>query len=85
MLSDELLDMDLETFEGKVITELETEGYDFGVITDLEFQGFGLTSQDSGRENHPNSSNIHNLGFKSSQSKSEKSRKRPSEIALILV
>tara|TARA_R110000822_G_scaffold262199_1_gene386594 strand:- start:156 stop:422 length:267 start_codon:yes stop_codon:yes gene_type:complete len=37
MLSDELLDMDLETFEGKVITELETEGYDFGVITDLEF------------------------------------------------
>jgi len=37
MLSDELLDMDLETFEAKVIDELETEGYSFGVITDLEF------------------------------------------------
>jgi len=37
MLSDDLLEMDLETFEGKVITELQTEGYDFGVITDLEF------------------------------------------------
>jgi len=37
MLSDDLLDMDLETFEAKVIDELETEGYSFGVITDLEF------------------------------------------------
>ena len=37
MLSDDLLDMDLETFEAKVIDELETEGYPFGVITDLEF------------------------------------------------
>ena len=37
MLSDDLLDMDLETFEAQVLTELAIEGYDFGVITDLEF------------------------------------------------
>ena len=37
MLSDDLLDMDLETFEAQLLAELAIEGYDFGVITDLEF------------------------------------------------